>query len=56
MRNLLNEEEIGKVRDCVEQSTDIKENSYGREDGLGRISRLALWSYAGDDVLGVVTR
>ncbi len=56
VRGLFTAREVSKMRSCAEQSVDIRENSYGRKDGQGRESRLCIWNYAGDDVIGVAIR
>ena len=56
VRGLLDFEEIGLLKDFVENDSTIMENSYGRSDGRGKESRLALWNVAGDDLAGVVSR
>ncbi len=56
MRGLFTAREVSKMRSCAEQSVDIRDNSYGRRDGQGRESRLCIWNYAGDDVIGVAIR
>lgn len=53
---MITEDEITKVKDCVEQSEDIKANAFGRADANGRTSRLCLWNRAGNDVTGVLAR
>ncbi len=56
VRGLLTELEVARMRECAEGSEDIARHSYGRADGQGRSSRLCIWNYAGDDVLGVAAR
>ena len=56
VRNLLNSEEVLKLRTYMEQSKEIQNHSYGREDGMGRKSNLSLWNVAGDDIAGIVSR
>ena len=56
VRGLLDFEEIGLLKDFVENDSTIMKNSYGRSDGRGKESRLALWNVAGDDLAGVVSR
>ena len=52
----MSHDEIAKVRKCVEESKDIQEHAFGRRDSNDRLSRMCMWSYAGDDVLGCVSR
>ena len=56
VRGLLSNEEISKVRTFIETDEDIKRYSYGRDDGTGRIAKLCIWNYPGNDVTGVVAR
>ena len=56
VRNLLNSEEVLKLKTHMEQSKEIQNHSYGREDGMGRKSNLSLWNVAGDDIAGIVSR
>ena len=45
-----------KIKNCIEKSEDIKKYSYGREDSKGRLSKMCMWNYAGNDILGMVAR
>lgn len=56
VRGLFSPSESEKIKDCLEKSEDIKAHAYGGDDGHGRISKMCLWNYAGNDVLGVVAR
>ena len=56
VRGLFNKLEMAKIRDCVEESEDIKKHSYGREDSKGRLSKLCIWNLAGNDILGMAIR
>ena len=56
VRNLLSNEETERLKDYMESNPQLKEKSYGRLDGQGLESRLALWNVAGDDVSGMVSR
>ena len=56
VRNLFSHDEMVKIKDCVEKSEDIKKHSYGREDNKGRLSKMCMWNYAGNDILGMVAR
>ena len=56
MRGLFSQDEMVKITDCVEKSEDIKKYSYGREDSKGRLSKMCMWNYAGNDILGIVAR
>ena len=56
VRNLLNVEEVSKLRSYFENCRDFQDKAYGRSDGKGRKSKLVLWNKATDDVGGVVAR
>ena len=56
VRGLLSSPEVTKLRQCMEESEDIKRYAYGRNDSLGRQSKMCIWNYAGNDVTGVVAR
>ena len=56
VRGLFSQDEMVKITDCVEKSEDIKKYSYGREDSKGRLSKMCMWNYAGNDILGIVAR
>ena len=56
VRGLFNNQEMAKIKDCVEKSEDIKKHSYGREDSKGRLSKLCIWNLAGNDILGMAVR
>ena len=56
VRNLLDQNEVAKLKECLESSEDIQEHAYGRSDGMGASSKLAIWNMAGDDVSGMVAR
>ena len=56
VRGLFSNEEMVKIKDCVEKSEDIKKHSFSREDSKGRLSKMCLWNYAGNDILGLVAR
>ena len=56
VKGLLTSSEIGMLKEFVESDSALLNNSYGRSDGRGKESRLALWNVAGDDLAGVVSR
>ena len=56
VRGLFSKQEISKLRNFTETDEDIRKYSYGRDDGSGRIAKLCIWNYPGDDVTGVVAR
>ena len=56
VKSLLNQNEVLKLKTQMEQSKEIQNHSYGREDGKGRKTHLTLWNIAGDDIAGIVSR
>ena len=56
MRGLLSQDEMGKLRDALENSQDMRKYAVGKSDEMGRKSRMTLWNYAGNDVTGVLAR
>lgn len=56
VRQLLSPPEVEKLKTYMESSKDIQNKAYGRADGQGRQSKLALWNHAGNDVAGLIAR
>lgn len=56
IRKLLDESELKKVKEVLEENKEITKHSYGISDGTGRECRMALWSHPGSDVTGMVAR
>ena len=56
VRGLLSNPETSKLRNFIETNEDIAKHSFGRDDGTGRIAKLCIWNYPGNDVTGVVAR
>lgn len=56
IRGLLAPAEVERLKNYMESNTKLNEKSYGRLDGQGLESRLALWNVAGDDLSGVISR
>ena len=56
MRGLFSGPEISKLREFTETNEDIQKYSYGRDDGTGRVAKLCIWNYPGNDVTGVFAR
>ena len=56
VRSILSKEEVSKVLDFYENSREIQEHAYGRDDGLEKKTKVCLWNYAGDDVGDMVSR
>nr|XP_045597096.1 L-proline trans-4-hydroxylase-like isoform X2 [Procambarus clarkii] len=53
---MLNEAEVRKVRQAVENNEEIQARSYSRDDGSSRRSRVSLWNHPGDDTTGRLAR
>jgi hypothetical protein len=56
LRGLLEPDELSVLKTAIEKDAAIQDQSYGRDDGAGRKTRVSLWNYPGDDVTGVVAR
>jgi len=56
IRNILNEAELSRLKTAIEDENGISSHKYGRDDGEGRSTKLALWNNAGDDITGAITR
>ena len=55
-RNLLDAEELDKLREDTESNEDILGHSFGADDNKGRSSVLSLWNHPGDDITGMLAR
>ncbi|XP_067935815.1 L-proline trans-4-hydroxylase-like [Watersipora subatra] len=56
VRNLLDSKELEILKTTVEADAGLQHSSYGRDDGEGRRTRLALWDDPADDVTGAIAR
>ena len=56
IKNILSDEETAKVLDFFETSEEVKLHAYGRDDGLEKKTKVALWNFAGDDIGDMVSR
>ncbi|OWF49926.1 probable phytanoyl-CoA dioxygenase [Mizuhopecten yessoensis] len=56
VRGLLNNAELKQLQVTLEGSDAITKHRYGFSDGEGKKTQMALWSYPGDDVTGVISR
>ncbi|OPL21659.1 hypothetical protein AM593_00729, partial [Mytilus galloprovincialis] len=56
IRNLLDEEEVSKIRQSLETSEDFQENAFGVADENGKASKLVIWKHPGNDVTGMLGR
>ena len=55
-RNLLDKEEITKLKNALEHDEGIMKHSYGRDDGEGGRTKVCLWHQPGDDITGIIGR
>ena len=55
-RSLLSGAELSKLKASLESDSELLKHSYGREDGHGRVSRMALWKHPGKDISGIIAR
>ena len=57
LRNLLDSEELAKIREDVETNEDIKKYSHGvSADTTNKQVMLCCWNHPGDDVTGMLSR
>ncbi|XP_045208507.1 L-proline trans-4-hydroxylase-like isoform X2 [Mercenaria mercenaria] len=56
VRGLMDSVETGKIKKSLEEYGLVEKYSYGLPDAEGREPRMMLWSYCGNDVLGLVPR
>ena len=48
--------ECGRLEEAISADGGIEAHAYGRDDGLGRKTRMALWNHPGNDVTGMIAR
>lgn len=53
---LFDTEEIGLMRDAMEQDPALRASLYDRKDAEGKSTRMALWNHPGDSVYGLAAR
>ena len=51
--SLFDAEEIGLMRQAMEQDPALKQSLYERRDAQGKATRIALWNEPGDSVYGL---
>ena len=49
-------EEVSRLKNFVENDSDIARYAYEVADGKGRKSRLCIWNHPGDDISGRIIR
>ena len=55
-RSVLSAEELARLQKVLEEDSEIIKNSYARDDGHGRSSRMCLWNHPGNDITGMIGR
>jgi len=56
VKGLLQPSEVRRLDDAIKADGGILSHSYGRDDGMGRVSRMSLWNHPGTDVTGMIAR
>jgi ectoine hydroxylase len=56
IRSLFDEEEIGILRDAIEQDPQLRASLYDRTDSEGKATRMATWNHPGDSAYGLAAR
>ena len=56
VRGLFDAQEIGLMRDAMEQDPALRASLYDRKDAEGKTTRLALWNHPGESVYGLAAR
>jgi len=56
VRGLFDTEEIGLMREAMEQDPHLSASLYERKDAEGKSTRMALWNHPGDSVYGLAAR
>ncbi len=55
-RSLFDTEEIGLMREAMEEDPALRASLYDRKDAEGKSTRMALWNHPGDSVYGLAAR
>ncbi|XP_069183396.1 L-proline trans-4-hydroxylase-like [Procambarus clarkii] len=56
VRNMLNRDEVEKVRGALENPRGVQQHAYTFHDGKNRRNVMTLWNHPGDDVTGMLAR
>jgi hypothetical protein len=56
VQGLLKDFEVAKLISFFETSQEIQKHAYGRDDGQGKVTKVALWNQPGDDIGSMVSR
>ena len=54
--DMFDAEEIDLLKRSAKEDKELDDNSYGRDDGEGGITRLSLWNHPGDGIYGMFAR
>jgi len=56
VRGVLHSEELQRLEKAIHADGGIVSHAYGRDDGMGRRTRMSLWNHPGKDVTGMIAR
>lgn len=56
IKGLLKKDELTRLETAICSDGGIEKYAYGRDDGMGRKTRMALWNHPGNDVTGMIAR
>ena len=56
IKGLLSAAECARLEEAVTADGGIEQHALGKDDGMGRKTRMALWNHPGNDVTGMVAR
>mmetsp|Transcript_12190 Transcript_12190/g.28431 ORF Transcript_12190/g.28431 Transcript_12190/m.28431 type:complete len:328 (-) Transcript_12190:86-1069(-) len=56
VKGLLVGTELARLQEAIAADGGILDKAYGRDDGSGRKTRLAMWNHPGNDVTGMIAR
>lgn len=55
-RNILDTQELKRLKEALEDDKGVISQVYSRDDGAGRRSKTVLWNNAGSDITGIIAR
>jgi len=56
IKGMFQADELARVETAISSDGGIVSHAYGRDDGMGRRTRMALWNHPGNDVTGMIAR
>jgi hypothetical protein len=56
VKGLLQSDELQRLEESLTADSGIERYAYGRDDGMGRRTRMALWNHPGKDITGMIAR